>query len=425
MPPEPTPVDDLTRDHRASDEPAAAATTSGVAALDDSAPIVDGAERRSGAIGEPASPADPKTPQPARWIPTTALVAYLACRVATVIAVAVADLSTHNSVVFDLTRWDGAWFLRAVHDGYPSHLPMSHGHVVANPIAFFPLFPLVVRAGAAVGLNAGVAALVLSGVTGFTAVWAVGLLARRLAGDSAGARAALLFAVFPGTFVFSFAYSEGIVVTCVAFGLLALLDRRWWLAGVLGAVATAASPVALAFAVSCVWAAAVAIRRDRRLSALVAPVLAPLGFVAYMTYLRLHTGQLNAWRLTERGGWKSYPSLAYPFQIAWKFLSNPLSPTLTGQILVAGSVAAVIGVVLMIREHQPAPVFLYGLCAVGSAAVSLPVGLRPRFLMLAFPLVMAAGTRYSGRTHRILVVACVVLLALMTALEAGSNAVFP
>ena len=78
-----------------------------------------------------------------RWIPSTALVAYLACRVATVIAVAVADLFTHNSVVFDLTRWDGAWFLRAVHQGYPSHLPMSHGHVAANPIAFFPLFPLV------------------------------------------------------------------------------------------------------------------------------------------------------------------------------------------------------------------------------------------------------------------------------------------
>ena len=142
------------------------------------------------------------------------------------------------------------------------------------------------RAGAAVGLDAGVAALLLSGVTGLTAVWAVGLLARRLAGDSAGARAALLFAVFPGTFVFSFAYSEGIVVTCVAFGLLALLDRRWWLAGVLGAVATAASPVALAFVVSCVWAAvgqpSAATGESAHWSHL---LLAPLGFVAYMVYL--------------------------------------------------------------------------------------------------------------------------------------------
>jgi hypothetical protein len=388
-------------------------------------PVADLSTRGPVATDDPITRPAAVASGPTRWIPTTALIAYLACRVATAIAVAVADLSTHNSVVFDLTRWDGAWFLRAVHNGYPSHLPMSHGHVVANPIAFFPLFPLIVRAGAATGLDAGVAALLLSGLTGLSAVWAVGLVARRLAGDSAGARAALLFAVFPGTFAFSFAYSEGIVVTCVAFGLLALLDRRWWLAGVLGAVATAASPVALAFVVSCAWSAGAAVRRDRRPGPLVAPLLAPLGFVAYMVYLGLHTGQWNAWRLTERGGWKSYPSLEYPFQIVWKFLSNPLSPTLTGQILFAGTVAAVIGVVLMIREHQPAPVFIYGLCAVGSAAVSLPVGLRPRFLMLAFPLVIAVGTRYSGRTHRILVGVCVVLLALMTILEAGSNAVFP
>jgi len=215
------------------------------------------------------------------------------------------------------------------------------------------------------------------------------------------------------------------VVTCVAIGLLALLDRRWWLAGLLGAVATSASPVAMAFVVSCAWAAGAAIRRDRDFGAPVAPLMAPLGFVAYMGYLWHHTGQLAAWRLTERGGWHSYPSLTYPFRIVGKFVSNPLSPTMTGQILFAGTVAAVIGVVLMVKERQPAPVLLYGLCAAGAAAVSLPVGLRPRFLMLAFPMVMAAGTRYTGWTYRALVGVSVVLLALMTVLETGSQAVFP
>jgi hypothetical protein len=377
--------------------------------------------------GAPVSDA-PGTTAPHRaapWIPVAALVAYLACRVATVVAVAVADLSTHNSIVFDLTRWDGVWFLRAVQSGYPSHLPMAHGNVVANPIAFFPMFPLVVRAATTIGLDAGVAALLVSGITGLTAVWSVGLVARRLAGDAAGARAALLFAVFPGTFAFSFPYSEGIVITCVAFGLLALLDGRWWLAGLLGAVATAASPIALAFVVSCAWSAASAIRRHRRYGALVAPVLAPMGFVAYMVYLWRHTGQPLAWRLTERGGWHSYPSATYPFRIVGKFLADPLSPTMTGQILVAGTVAAVIGVVLMVKERQPPPVLLYGLCAAGAAAVSLPVGLRPRFVMLAFPMVMAAGTRYTGWTFRILVGVSVILLALMTVLETGSQAVFP
>ena len=139
--------------------------------LASTAPAVEDVDRAD--AGEPAV-SGPSTStigrRPVRWVPVAGLVAYLACRLATVAAVAIADLTTHNSVVFDLTRWDGAWFLRAVQSGYPSHLPMTHGHVAANPIAFFPLFPLVVRAGVAAGLDPGVAALVLSGVTGLTAV---------------------------------------------------------------------------------------------------------------------------------------------------------------------------------------------------------------------------------------------------------------
>jgi hypothetical protein len=154
-------------------------------------------------------------------------------------------------------------------------------------------------------------------------------------------------------------------------------------------------------------------------------LIAPLGFVAFMVYLRIHTGTFSAWRLTERGGWKSYPSADYPFRILWTFLRNPLSPTLTGQILVVGTVVAVIGVVLMVRERQPVPVLLYGFGVVASAAFSEPVGLRPRFLMLAFPMVIALGTRYEGRTHRVLVAVSAALLVAMTVLELSSWAVFP
>ena len=151
-------------------------------------------------------------------------------------------------------------------------------------------------------------------------------------------------------------------------------------------------------------------------------MLAPLGFVAFMAYLAVHTGQLSAWRLTERGGWKSYPSLLYPFRILGTFLANPVRPTLTGQILVVGTVAAVVGILLMVRARQPVPVLLYGICA---AAISQPVGLRPRFLMLAFPMVVALGTRYEGRTHKWLVGVSAVLLLGVSVLELASRAVFP
>jgi hypothetical protein len=360
------------------------------------------------------------------WFLFWPVVAYLVARVATIAVLLLVDRVDHESLNSRLHRWDGAWFLRAAENGWPRHLPMIHGHVAGNTIAFFPGFPLAIRwLHSATTLSPLWIGFVISVTTGLTAVVSVGLLVRRFAGEEKATRATLLFAVFPGTFAFSLVYSEGIVITCVALGLLALLERRWLLAGLLGLLATATSPIALAFVVSCGWSAGWAAWRDRSVRPIVAPVLAPLGFVAYMGWLWRHTGVLNAWRLTELGGWRSSPSLRYPFHILWTFVRNPLGPTETGQILVLGTVFAVVGAVLAIRQRQPAPVLIYGLGAGVLAAISAPVGLRPRFIMLAFPLVVAYGTRLRGRTYTGALVISAALLVAMTLLEFISWAVFP
>jgi hypothetical protein len=354
------------------------------------------------------------------------VVAYLLARVLTLAGVLVADRIDGHSLADKLARWDGTWFLQAAEQGWPRHLPMTHGHVAANTTAFFPVFPLAIRwlsfDGTLSPLAVGV---VISGVTGLTAVVTIGLLVRRFAGSERAMRGTLLFAVFPGTFAFSLVYSEGIVLTCVALGLLALLERRWWLAGLLGLVATATSPIALAFVLSCAWVAGWSAWRSRSVRPLVAPVLAPLGFIAYMAWLWRHTGTLNAWRVTEQGGWHSSVSLTYPFRVLGTFVRNPLSPTLTGQILVVGTVVTVFGAVLAIRQRQPAPVLIYGIAAAVLAAIASPVGLRPRFIMLAFPLVVAYGTRLRGRAYGGALLVSISLLVAMTALEFISWAVFP
>ena len=73
------------------------------------------------------------------------------------------------------------------------------------------------------------------------------------------ARAMVLFAVFPGSFVLSFAYSEATLIVFAAACLIFLVDERWLLAGVMGALATATRPNGLAVVAACVVAAAIAI----------------------------------------------------------------------------------------------------------------------------------------------------------------------
>ena len=393
--------------------------------------LPDGVGATRGApVGEPPAEApgtdrrEPPGPL-IRWFPRTALLVYAGIRVATVAVVALADLFTHKSLLYDLDIWDGAWFLRAVRYGYPAHLPMTGGHVAANPVAFFPLLPLLVRLIDLTGLPPGWSALLLSAVTGATAVYGVGRLARHLGGDGAGQRAALLFAVFPGTFAFSLAYSEGIVITCVSLGLLALLARRWWLAGLLGAVATAASPVALAFVASCLWCAGREVVKERRYGALVAPLLAPLGFVAYMAYLERHTGTLAAWRLTERGGWKSYPSLVYAVHTVVVFVRDPVATNKTDDLLFVCTALVVVAAVTAVRSSMPTPLLLYGLSAAAFGMISAPIGLRPRFIFLAFPLIIAVGTRLRGRAFVSVAAVSTVFLIGLTAFEVTSWRIFP
>jgi hypothetical protein len=361
-----------------------------------------------------------------RWFLFWPVSVYLVARALTVAGAAAIDCFTHKSLSADLGVWDGQWFIRAAQHGWPNHLPMVHGPPARSTIAFFPLFPLTIRwLTDATSSSPLVVGLTISGVTGLTAVVAIGMLVREYADSRQATRATLLFVVFPGTFVFSLAYAEGIVITCVAFGLTALLRKNWWLAGVLGLLATAASPIALAFVLSCAWCAGREILRHRTWQAVIAPVLAPLGFIAYMGWLWAHTGTLSAWRWTERWGWNSYPSFTYPFRVVATFVRDPVAPTETGQILFVGVVVTVVGAVLAVREHQPSAVLIYGLTAAALAAVSSPVGLRPRFIMLAFPLVVAYGTRLRGRAYVGAVVVSAALLATMTVIELASTAVFP
>jgi hypothetical protein len=352
--------------------------------------------------------------------------AYVIARVATFGAVAIADVWTSHGIGNTLNRWDGTWFLRAADTGWPRHLPMAGGHVLANPIAFFPVYPGLIRLiDHLVPLSPLTVELLLTAVTGLSATLAISLLARRIWGREVGRRAGVLIAVFPGSFIFSLGYSEGVAMTCTALGLLALIERRWWVAGLLGLVATATTPVALAFAASCLVAAGAAVRSRREWRSLVAPALAPLGMAAYMVWIWRHTGNLMAWRLTERDGWHSGPSIVYPFKVMWRFLSDPIAPTLTGQILVVGTVVTAIGALRAVRQRQPLPVLTYGLVAALIAACSAPVGLRPRFILLAFPIVVALTVGVSRRVYTFLAVASALALVAMTALELTSWAVFP
>ena len=88
-------------------------------------------------------------------------------------------------------------------------------------------------------------------------------------------------------------------------------------------------------------------------------MLAPLGFVAYQLWLWAHTDNLLAWRVTERSGWSSYPSVAYPAHLVATFLRDPVATNQQQDLLFVGIVVTVIAAIFALRSRVPMPMLLY------------------------------------------------------------------
>ena len=90
----------------------------------------------------------------------------------------VAALTNEDDRVVDrLLIWDGGWFLNIATEGYPDEYTYDDDGVpVGNGLAFFPLFPLLVRGVAALGVPVGDASLLVAGVAGLVAALLIYLL---------------------------------------------------------------------------------------------------------------------------------------------------------------------------------------------------------------------------------------------------------
>lgn len=312
------------------------------------------------------------------------------------------EMSAYQTLTGVLTSWDGRWYLELVRTGYPDSIPpnITYEQLEARA-AFFPVYPWLVRAVDAL-LPGGdtLAALATNFVLGGFAVVLVGLLARRMYSTTVAVRAMTLFAIFPGSFVLSFAYSEATLIVLAAVCLLLLLDERWLLAGLTAALATGARPNGIALVAACAVASALAIRRSRDWTSLLAVALAPLGFIGFQWYVDRTTGERGAWFRVQREAWEEGTSFGLTaVSNTFDFVTHPLaSPT---DALTALSVIALIAMAWAswkVRLHLvPAA---YSAVVVALMLIPETVTARPRFLFTAFPLLIGVAAWWTALDAR-------------------------
>jgi hypothetical protein len=299
------------------------------------------------------------------------------------------------------TAWDAHHYLAIAVDGYPTAITTTFSN-----LAFFPGMPLAIRLIQTLGFGWPLSGFIVSIVSGAILCVCSGLLVSRYYGDSAGVRAAALLAVSPAAFLFGIAYADPLAIACVAGALLALDSRQWVLAGAIGAIATATSPLALSVILVGLW---VAIRQGGR--AWIAVATMPLGVALFIAYLWAHTGSPTIWLQAQKHGWGQGFDLLNTWQRLHASTAIGIPITVASCLFLGG-----LGIYAMKRAHVPVawwlvtiPVLLAGLFDQGS-------WLNPRFLLNAFPLSLAVAVNVRGRWFMVLLIFS--LIALQFALVA-------
>ena len=313
----------------------------------------------------------------------------------------------------------------------------SHGYVAAAPnnLAFFPLYPSLIRAlGFLIGSDV-IAGLVIS-----TASFALALmLLHRLTELELGSRAAdatvLLVAFAPLSFFFSAIYTESVFLLLSVGTVLAARRERWALAGILASLAALTRPTGILLVVPLVI---MRLGRQRRLDRQLAWALSPVAALgAYLAILAangfpwLEPFRVQAaWQRLTVGpvaGIAAALVTAVKSAVSIVFHGEPVfAPTLDGiftpkaecVLLLLVLVIAVVFLVACFRR-LPLAYGAYGaavlLMCVSSPAVGQPLVSFDRYVLTIFPLWMAAGAWIAQRRlERVAVAAGSILLVFYT-----------
>lgn len=294
--------------------------------------------------------------------------------------------------VIDLhNRWDAYWYLDIAENGYSLRGENSQANVV-----FFPLYPLLIRAFAPLaGGNLVLAGWVVSAL--FLALAAFVLVRLTLEFHPAidpGLPVVFLLA-FPTAFFLNAVYSESLFLFLSLSMVYCALKRRFVLAAVWAALASATRVAGVFLLVLLVvefiqaygWRALV----TRRVLAL---ALAPLGVVAFFIYHWVAFGDFFLYLKVQGSYGRDFAMEASDYLA---IRNNPdLAHTLLE--LFYAATAILLGVVALVR-FRPS----YGIYMLFSLAVALSTGTTlglARYAMVMFPIhLIGAGLRSSvGRS---------------------------
>jgi len=250
-------------------------------------------------------------------------------------------------------HFDAGFYIDLAKNGYWA---ASTLHTASNWI-FLPLYPMLINplghlfGGSLVAFN--IVGIIISNATGLVAVTYLYLLVRREFGSRVASHTVFYLALFPTSFYLSAIYPESLFLACAIACIYYARQRRWWLAGICGALASLSRIQGVVLIVPVAWeywqtlsdrysplpdmrgmrrvqkacnrlysrleGPSLAALKLRNWLNLLAIALIPLGLIPFLIYSQIKTGDFLATIHNHQAGWGRY------FEFPWQLLANALS----------------------------------------------------------------------------------------------------
>ncbi|MFI5976370.1 hypothetical protein [Streptomyces sp. NPDC051452] len=286
--------------------------------------------------------------------------------------------------------WDSVWYLGIAAHGYGHSLHLRS--TIVSDLAFFPLYPALVRAVVALTPLGWIGAgLLVSWTSAAVAAAGIHAVGSRLYGRSVGVTLVLLWALLPHSVVLSMAYTEPVLTALAAWSLYAVLAGNWLWAGALAALAGLARPNGFAVAAAVMAAAGCAAwRRRGRVSHRLwtGAALAPLGWTAYVLWVGRRTGRpLDGYFQVQRRWGSRFDLGRGALDLLHRSLLHGSRFALPMALVIVA--VGVLLYALLLVERAPLPLLVYSgvllLVVLGGSGFFES---KPRFLLPAFPLLL-------------------------------------
>lgn len=361
------------------------------------------------------------------WVP---VLAFLVTRLG-ILAIAALSLSLlpesttpipyhlrgQENVLVDLlgSRWDTGFYISIATEGY------RYEDVPLPSVAFFPLLPLLMRLLGELTGDVVTAGILISNASLLAAMMLLYRLADEEFGPAVADRSVWYTLIFPMSFFGSAIYSESLFLLCAIGAFYAARRGHWVVAALLGIGLTLTRLVGVIIAPVLLVEWWVQRRRGGearpRLWKATAAVVAPLGLLAYMVYLRQTFDDPLAF-VHATAAWARVPQ-PIP-QLVAELLSASGGPNVLNDWidLLAVGAFVVLGVVLLTEER-----WSEGLFVVLGALIPLSSGLlmsQRRYMWVLFPaFILLARWGHRPWVDRAITFAFILGLAVSTVLFAN------